>query len=132
MAGSQRVQILDENNLNWNAANPLPVESVSGGGPATANIAIYNKTMDTIGSFLANTFTSQVVGFTVSTVANTTTSSPPSFDIAMTSTGSPFFRVPQSASYNEIDLNLATNTIMYFSVSSQTNSTLQIFSREID
>lgn len=118
------------------ATNTMPV-SVTNTVPVTNNdfasaaLNIYEKTMDTLSSFLALTLTSQTIGLTIASRANTTTLDSPQFDLAHTSTGTPFFRVSENFSYFEDGMALATNTILYFSVSSQTNSVIQVATREI-
>lgn len=121
------VRIADDEDIPFGSTNPVPVTNQD---TASAGLNIYEKTMDTISSFLPLTLTNLITGMTVAVKPNTTTNNPPAFDIAHTSTGSPSFRVPENASYDDQGFTLATNTVFYFSVSSQTNSTLQIITRE--
>lgn len=122
---SARIQVEDGTYVS--TASPLPVTGESEGG----SLKIYELTMSSIGTFTAMTFTNNLVGITVISRSNTTTGDSPTFDIANTSTGSPFFRVPENSSYDDSGISLPTNSVMYFSVASQTNSVIQVMAKEL-
>lgn len=125
------------------ASGPLPV-SASGNFSTTSNINtvtstdlvkptalhIYNLTMDTVSTWKPLTITAACKGFTINAKSNTTTTDPPDFSFAMTSTGSPFTNILSRGSYWDDNIILPVNTIFYFSVGSITNSVIQFNSKE--
>lgn len=131
-------RIYDETGSPINATNRFPVDvqsitisTITSDSLAKATtLKIYEKVIDTVGSFLALTITAKCFGFTVDLRPATTTVSPLYFDMAMTSTGTPFNRTDVGFAYSTGDVILPTNTVLYFSIPTATNSTIQVISKE--
>lgn len=123
-------RLYSQDDLPIEPINPLPVTNIPGGHSLPTSLKVYNLTINTIGSFIPLTLTNQVVGITINARSNTTASDAPSFDIAHTSTGTPFMRLPENSAYFEESINLPTNTVLYFRALSQTNAVIQVMTKE--